>query len=363
MRTADASEGDASFRERWTERLVRVPASVGVADARVVHLPANEPPWTDVGLAVATGDEVTILATGRVVLAEALGLWGGPHVFLWGRFAPGGEVWNGTRDTTTVRADRNGRLELGVYQGEWTNRAGDLATPREAYAALQGGYDVVAIRWRGSAAGGLAALAALAPDEPLVAAESARLASPVLPPAGWEPLWFLGPSEIFRAGEQSIEVRADDDLGILRRPVDFALSPATTFVWRWRVDALPSARAEDTLPTHDYLSIALEFENGLDLTWLWSCALPVGHHFACPLPHWNARETHWVARSGTSELGSWLPESRNVLRDYAAAIPGAAPQRVVAVWLIAVSLFGHGSGRAAFADIELRDGDRRLDVS
>lgn len=356
------------FRARYETFLARPPVTAGVADACVVHLPANVPPWTDAGLAVEAGEEVTILAAGRVVLAEALGLWGPPHLFLWGRFAPGGEVWNGTRDTTTVCADRSGRLELGVYQGEWTDRSGALATPREAYAALSGGYDVLAIRWRGSAAAGLAALRALAPDDALLAAEAARLAAPVLPPAGWDYLWFLGPAEIYRASERepgrpSIALHADDDLGILRRPVDFALTATTSLAWQWRVDALPSERAEDTLPTHDYLSIALEFENGLDLTWLWSAALPVDHHFACPLPHWNARETHWVVRSGADGLGAWQRESRAVLRDYAAAIPGEAPKRVVAVWLIAVSIFGHRSARAEFAEIELRDGDRRLAVS
>lgn len=354
----------SAFRTRYEPILARATGSPVIAAARIVHLPANVPPWTDVGLAVEAGDEVTILAAGRVVLAEALGLWGAPRLFLWGRFAPGGTVWNGTRDTTTVRADRDGRLELGVYQGEWSTRSGALATPPEAYAALQGGYDVLAIRWRGAAAAGIAALRAIAPDDALLAAEAARLAAPVLPPAGWEYLWFLGPAEIFRCAEGgAIVLEADDDLGILRRPVEFALTGNTTLAWRWRVEALPSERAEDTLPTHDYLSIALEFENGLDLTWMWSAALPVGHHFACPLPHWNARETHWVLRSGRGDLGVWHDEARVVRDDYAAAVAGAPPQRIVAVWLIAVSIFGHRVARAQFADIELRDGDRVLAVS
>ena len=360
----------ADFARRYERLLDALPAALRerhVAAARVAHLPANVPPWTDLDVAVAAGDEVTILAEGRVVLAESLGLWGGPRTFLWGRFAPGGEVWNGTRDTATVRADRDGRLELGVYQGEWSSRDGALDTPRELYAALGGGYDVLVIRWRGGAAEGLAALRRLAPGDPLLAAEAERLASPILPPAGWEYLWFLGPSEIFRARDtnarRTIELRADDDLGILRRPVDVPLDAGTTLVWRWKVDALPSARAEDTLPTHDYLSIALEFDNGLDLTWMWSAALPVGHHFRCPLPHWDQRETHWVVRSGTAELGTWWLESRPVLADYAAAIGGAPPQRVVAVWLIAVSLFGHGEARADFADIEVRGRDRVVAVS
>ncbi|RIL06424.1 MAG: hypothetical protein DCC71_06860 [Proteobacteria bacterium] len=364
----DAKPGHAELRVRWDALLRALPAAVRdahVADARVLHLPAQRPPWTDTGLAVAAGDDVTLLAEGRVVLSEALDLWGAPRLFLWGRFAPGGRVWNGTRDTTTQRADRAGRVELGIYQGEWASETGELATPPEAYAALGGGYDVALIRWRQGARAGLDALRAAVSD-PLLDAEAARLAAPAPPPAGWSYLWFLGPAEIFRAarrdGRDAIALHAENDLGILRKPVDFALDADTALSWSWRVDALPADRAEDTLPTHDYLSVALEFENGLDLTWTWSAALPAGRHYACPLPHWNARETHWVVRSGRDGLGVWQDESRRVLADYAQAVAAPPPQRVVAVWLIAVSIFRHGTARAQISDIALRSGARTLSV-
>jgi hypothetical protein len=42
--------------------------------------------------------------------------------------------------------------------------------------------------------------------------------------------------------------------------------------------------AEDTLPTHDYLSVAVEFENGQDLSYFWSAALPPESNFRCPIP-------------------------------------------------------------------------------
>ncbi|MDC6711173.1 DUF3047 domain-containing protein, partial [Leclercia adecarboxylata] len=110
-------------------------------------------------------------------------------------------------------------------------------------------------------------------------------------------------------------------------------------------------------PTHDYLSIAVEFENGLDLTYLWSSSLPVGTHFRCPLPSWDQRETHWVVRSGAAELGRWLDEKRPILEDYRAAIGGPDPARVVAVWLIAVSLFQRDVGDCAYAGIALSNAD------
>jgi hypothetical protein len=144
------------------------------------------------------------------------------------------------------------------------------------------------------------------------------------------------------------------DVGILRRDVDVPLTDATRLRWSWRVDELPSELAEDALPTHDYLSIALEFDNGQDLTWHWSAELPPGHHYRCPLPHWRERETHWVVRSGTADLGRWVDDERPVRADYEAAV-GDPPERIVGVWFIAVSVFQGGRGECAYRDVTIVD--------
>jgi len=127
--------------------------------------------------------------------------------------------------------------------------------------------------------------------------------------------------------------------------------------WSWRLDELPSRLPEDTAITHDYLSVALEFDDGQDLTWHWSCSLPRGVAYRCPLEHWRHREAHIVARSGQADLGRWIDEERPVLADHRVAIGGPAPTRVVRAWLIAVSCFQMGEGRGEFAAIELVDGD------
>ena len=355
-----------ALRARYEAILDRAGAEArrAVAELRALHLPAQVPPWTDTGMEISAGDELTLLASGRVVLSEEADLWGGPRLYLWGRIGLRGEIFNPTCDTTTVRAAESGRLYLAIYSGEWATRQGELATPVEAYAALRGGLDVVAIRWRGGAVAGLAALGAEVRGDARLAAEAARLAAPVVPPDGWDYLWFLGRADIFRraqsGGRDSIALRAENDVGILRRPIDLPLSADTTLCWSWRVSKLPSERAEDTLPTHDYLSVALEFDDGTDLTWYWSAALPVGTAYACPLPTWNARETHLVVRSGGERLGAWCDERRAVLEDWRRAVARPdPPARIAAVWLIAVSLFRHGLAEAEFADIELSSGGRR----
>lgn len=350
-----------SFAERYVSLFKGLPESTRrrVGDWKVVYLPGNVPPWTDSALCAGAGDEVTWLADGRVAASEELGLWGGPSFHLWARIGERGTIFKGTSGTHTFRAEAAGRLHFATYQGEWGTRDGKLATPVEAYQTVTGAIDVVAIRWNGGAAEGLKALAAVASDDPLIGAEIRRLASPVVKPEGWEQLWFLGDNAIFARRGDGISVRTREDVGILQKRVELDLTPDTTVSWRWLVSKLPATQAENTIPTHDYLSIAVEFDNGLDLTYYWSAALPVGTVFTCPLPTWAARETHMVVRSGAEGLGVWQQESRNLFQDYRAAL-GEPPKKIVGVWLIAVSLFRHGEGIAEFLDIALANaGERR----
>jgi hypothetical protein len=116
------------------------------------------------------------------------------------------------------------------------------------------------------------------------------------------------------------------------------------------------------LPTHDYLSIAVEFDNGQDITYYWSAELPVGTSYRCPIPTWTARETHMVVRSGRQGLGQWFSEERDVYKDYAEAIGGPMPARIVRVWLIAVSLFQGREGKCQYADIAFAANGRVIAV-
>jgi hypothetical protein len=195
-----------------------------------------------------------------------------------------------------------------------------------------------------------------------VLAEARRLDEPVPTPEHWEYLWYLGPGEIYRAGSApdgrpTICCHTHGDVGILRRDARMPLEPGARLRWSWRVDALPIDLAEDTLPSHDYLSIAVEFDDGQDITYYWSAALPVGTVYRCPQPNWKGRETHVVVRSGRAGLGRWLDEERDLHADYARIIGGSA-REIVRVWLIANSLFQRGHGRCEYASIVLAAGGR-----
>lgn len=344
-----------AFQTRFAELLGQLPGHT-LQDHVFVDVPSDRQPWLDTGIDLGAGDRLTSFAVGRTCL-KGTSLWFGAGFQLWFRVGAEGEVFRGTRASHSFSAERPGRLYLGSYfPGEWVDRQGGIATPGEVYQRVEGNLTVLLLRWRCDPAEGLRALAALGDVDGLVADELDRLENPVLPPEGWRYLWFTGPAEIYRPCHapghgSAICCHTRGDVGLLQKDITLPLRPDTRLRWAWRMESLPSARREDALETHDYLSIAVEFDNGQDLTYYWSAELPVGTFYRCPIPTWTGRETHLVARTGSEGLGEWMEEERDVYQDYRQAIGGELPAHIVRVWLIAVSLFQHGEGKCQYADI------------
>ena len=339
-----------------------------IAGTALMRLGGNAPPWQRSGLRVVSGQTYSVFANGRIQWSpHDAALYGGPRFHLWTRVAPGGRIANLSHDTDTFVADCDGEIELGIYMGLWRDAYGTLATSPDLYRRLQGHLDALVIVWCGEADAALRSLIAGASRAQFLRDEADRLAEPIDPPSGWHYLLETGRSAIFSTGvagsdgPSSIRLQGHDDQGILCRAVDWALTPTTRLAWRWCVDEHPSQVAEDTVRTHDYISIAAEFDNGRDLTWIWSAGLAPEFHFHCPIRAWSARETPLVVRGHGAELGRWYDESRNVYADVAAAM-GPPPTRIVRIWLIGVSSFQHAGMRAEFAGIALTDGDHLISV-
>jgi hypothetical protein len=341
-----------------------------VAGFAFVDMPATRPPWVDSGLDLEAGETFTVFAQGRVYLSRALDVWTPPWFQVWYRVGERGTIFRGTRDLQSFTVTSAGRLWLANYfPGEWSDTLGGLATTEAEYAKVSGGNSLVLVKWaRGvNAATTMRSSLATHRASRSLALQIERLADPVVtPPDRWEYLWFLGPAEIYRpslapGGRPSIDCRTHGDTGILLCDAHLPLEPGTRLRWSWRVDELPTDLPEDTLPSHEYLSIAVEFDDGQDITYFWSSSLPVGTGFGCPLPNWKDRETHVVVRSGTAGLGQWFDEERDVHADYAKYVGGPA-REVVRVWLIANSLLTRGRGRCEYAGIELAAGGKKIEV-
>ena len=312
-------------------------------------------PWQSRPLDLRAGQAVTLLLSGRWYLARAADLWFEPGVVTMARIGDG-SIYNPMLNAGTMVADRDGPLLLARSAGE-LGPDGSLIIPPEAYHAGDGQVDGVVIAWAGDPVQGLAALLAAAQGgEAEVAAAltlaHGRASQPEITPEGWHNFYHFGEAGVFRPEGADMACQTHKTVAILMHPVEAALTDGLRLNWDWLVEQLPSALAEDQVPTHDYLSIGVQFDDGQDLTYLWSAALPEGHVFRCPLPTWNAIETHLVQRSGPEGLGAWHSESRDVTADYRAHIGGTAG-RVVAIWLLGVSVFQRGEGLCRYRNLSL----------
>jgi hypothetical protein len=342
------------------------PRSV-VRETRTLQLSARQPPWLGTGIALQAGEAVSIFARGRVYANRALDIWMTPALQLWCRVGPEGEVFRGIHDSHSFDVAQPGELFFGNYfPNDWADRAGARRLDDEVYRKVSGDFTVIVVRWAGSALAGLKQLVADGDFEDHLASKIARIEQGDTTPPGWNYLWNLGPAQIFRQGTSAqgsacIHCNTRADVGILQFPVVLPLVPGTTLSWRWCVDQLPSELREDSVPTHDYLSIAVEFDNGRDITYYWSHSLPEGTGYNCPLPSWRNKEYHVVVRSGTNGLKQWQSERRDLYADYDRYM-GVPPARIVKVWLIANSIFQRNPGQCDYADIVLHHPDGEVRV-
>lgn len=322
------------------------------------ELTAGSAHWTMV-TTLPAGSEVTLLAAGEASLSRLLGIGAGPKAALWFRL-DGGDARKITGNGHSLSVAHDTPIELiATIPSEFATKEGDFG-PEVPRAKVSGKLLAALLVWRRGADAGLAAAARQDPELFACAVQRPERAEP---PGDWRYLWRLGEGHIYRRCEDAADAlccHTEADVGILQHPVSLPLEDALRLRWQWLAEQLPSALPEHTQPTHDYLSIAVEFDNGLDLTYMWSAGLAIDTVFRCPLNWWDQRETHWVIRNDPKELGHWLSEERRLLADYRAAIGGTPPARVVGVWLIANSLFQRGEGVCRYRNIALLDDADRV---
>jgi hypothetical protein len=355
-----------AFRAGFQALLDSVPTET-FAEIKWCAFNANVPPWIDSGLNLDTGDEASYFICGRTTVAGALDIWVDPRIQVWSKVGDKGEVTRAARESHSFTAATAGPLLFGNYfPNHWADRIGRLGDSKRVYKPLRGEYLALVVRWPGSARDGLARLNATGDVDGRVASEIERIDQGDIRPRGWHYYWGVGEAEVFRDlrredGTTCIGCHTHRDAGILQHDVEMALTPDSEISWQWRVDELPSDIREDAVPSHDYLSIAVEFDNGRDITYYWSSALPVGTGYDCPLPGWKGKEYHVVVRSGPDGLGAWHEERRNLYQDYLTYM-GEPPGRIVRVWLIANSVFQRRSGTCSYAAIRVADQNRIVEV-
>ena len=318
--------------------------------------------WVSTGLWLKPGEEVTLAGTGEADLGLGNPLQ--PRHLLWARVGEEGAIFQLPSNTHTFTAAQRGELYVTASPPAlvWANRRGERVAAWEQMPDVPLSLAVSAFRWRDSARDGLQLMAEDAGNSDFAQAALTAMEEARALPTGFEYLWFLNSSNVFEAFDsdqrRGVHASTDDDVGIIRRPLDIPLTADTRIDFDWLYEELPALGPETDAATHDYLSIALEFDNGHDITWFWSAHLPEGEMFPCPLPDWQHRETHIVLQSGEQGLGEWHSHSRSVQADYQASVGGEMPTRIVGVWVIANALFGRQPAEAFFANARVTDGER-----
>ena len=306
--------------------------------------------WINTGISLEVGDPFQLDARG---MWDAEGLILAPRHVLWYRVGEDGTARNFPSDNLSAVSEASGELEIAIRPPSfyWFDKQGTF--PPEILEAPEVAVSfTLEIRQSG-------ALHSARQSEAGENSSQNFRHSEDRPPKDFKYLTILGESEVWSgrvvSNEYFVSASLEDDVGIIKMPVNIELSDSMLFSFDWLYHSLPAVAPETSVVGHDYLSIALEFDNGQDLTWMWSKFLAKGTSFTCPLPWWSERETHYVLDSGSDGLGKWKSHSRNILDDYAEAVAGDPPKKIVGIWLIANNLFAKQDASASFRNITLMD--------
>jgi len=325
------------------------------------NLENQDMPWTKELFKVKEGQQITFLLDGKWWFSKEHNMWVEPGIVFHAKVS-NEDYYNAGSNTGTMTASKNGRLTIARSLGEFKNPKGELSYPEDVYKKGQGYVDGVAILWEGDALDGLYKLSAQGDISGIIHREIQRQVYVPPLPKGWKNIFlFDNLGLFFQTGPREISCHTHKNVGILQKDVDVPITNKLKFTWDWIVEQLPSKLPETNAGTHDYLSIAIKFDDGQDLTYMWSSSVEKELHFRCPLHGWKEIETHLVQRSGEKDLNKWLNESRNVEEDYKKTIGGKA-KKVVQVWFIANTLFMRGTGKCKYSNIEFHDGNKKIVV-
>lgn len=369
------------FHTGFSELLRRAPEGL-IRGHAFFSLPAAGATWLDTGIDLRVGEAVTLFGTARPdssstahaptiedsrvfqrVATEAAEALRG----VWYRVGADGRARRGARSSHTFVARSPGRLFLAAAAVPAPSTSSGTGRERPVFELPGVDRFALMVHWGGDPREGVQTLRAGGEVGGLLECELARQQAAIDLPEGWRYAPEGAEGEQFAADGRGsdgpiIGCYSHSSGVLLQKDAKLALVPGTTLRWAWKVDQLPSRVREDQLRTHNYLSIAVEFDNGRDITYYWSAELPVETAYGCPVPGWEDRETHVVVRSGPDGLAEWFGEERDLYADYLRYM-GDPPGGIVRVWLIASTFRGGTDGQCDYGRVELTNGSMRVRVN
>jgi len=162
-------------------------------------------------------------------------------------------------------------------------------------------------------------------------------------PDGWKGQNWGSPKYDFRivtqGGRKAIQLKSANDSSTISKEVKVDVKSWPIVQWSWQVVTLPKGgdarkSATDDEAAQIYVTFP-RFPSAVRsriISYIWDTTAPVGSVFKSEK---TGLVTYVVVRSGPTDLGKWLTESRNVLEDYK-KIYGEAPGEDVGAISIAI---------------------------
>ncbi len=172
-------------------------------------------------------------------------------------------------------------------------------------------------------------------------------------PSGWQLKERSGRADfsiIKERGIHALHLRSEDSSYALQKPVNVNPQTYPLLSWKWKVTQLPEGGDFRTSETDDQAAqLFVAFSNRKVIAYIWDSNAPQGLvKDACQLPFVTIKAI--VVRSGPSETGRWITETRNAHDDYVKLF-GHEPPKIAGIRIQINSQHTETSGESFFADV------------
>jgi hypothetical protein len=175
-------------------------------------------------------------------------------------------------------------------------------------------------------------------------------------PRGWQLKEKSGKADVAAVkddGIAAVRLRSADTSFSLQKEVRVDLKQYPVLTWKWKVTKLPAGGDFRKSSADDQAAqLFLAFSKTRAIVYIWDTAAPQGEMGNAAAPFFMSIKAI-VVRSGKSDIGTWLTETRNVYDDYKKLF-GEEPAEVAGVRLQINSQHTGTSAESFFADVAFK---------
>jgi hypothetical protein len=172
-------------------------------------------------------------------------------------------------------------------------------------------------------------------------------------PSGWQLKERSGKANlaVIKDGDiHALRMRSANDSFAIQKRVNVSTHQYPILSWKWKVVALPEGGDFRKSKTDDQAAqLFLAFDSRKIIVYIWDTTAPQGLVAdAWAPPFMNVKAI--VVRSGHTDTGKWLTETRNAYKDYKKLF-GQEPPPITGIRLQINSQHTETSGESLFADV------------